>query len=789
MAGLKIDQFKGVAPKIAPELLAEGLAQIARNAKLDSGNIIPYPEPVIVGSSGRTGTTRTIYPLVNPDTDDLVWMSWENEVDVATPAFEPVVTEQRIYYTGDGVPKVTTYDLATSGSAPYPYDYYELGLPLPDNKLTTTAATYTARGIISVARDSGGIVTFETSTNHDLRNGMVAAIKGFTYYAATYSRSGTTVTVTLNNHGIVNGSTVFINITSGDATSGAYTVSSATTNTFQYTETESGVTSGNLKIDTRAFNTTGSEVIVVDDTTFKMFLPGFEQAEYAATGGMLELGGQTYARTYVYTWYTPWGEESIGSDPSDDLIIKEGQVVTVTGLPTAPPLEPTKNFIRGMKLYRTLAGFQETDFYLLRTLWFPQNTASVERVGDVVTIVMQEPHNFLVDDRFKLTGCTNGSIDITDGIVTDTPDAYTFSFVSAGTAIASTADTTGVLYHDVSEVPDEDDARYWGDGGDFSFLDDFNSKKLTTNLVSDEWIAPPEDLQGLTVIQNNILAGFVRNSLYLSEPDQPHAWPEANIKVLDVNIVAIRAISGTGAIILTDKNPYLLSGYDPATMTLQKIDALYPCVSARGAVSMGYGVLYPSFEGLVLYSPGGGIKLATAPVYNADHWANDFDPTSFVGVYYDNNYFTSHTDGSFVYMYSGNDGGSFVNCDTIFTAAYNDAVNGKVYLVTDTTGDIYQWDNPNEPLQTAEWKSKVFIAQDYSNVGAARVLADYTDNPDITFTVWANGVQVYTNPVYNDEIFRLPRGYRTDTYEFSVEGNARIRAIHLGQTPTSLKSV
>lgn len=788
MAGVKLDHFKGIAPKVAPELLADGLAQIARNAKLDSGDIIPYPEPVVVGSSGRTGTTRAIYPLVNPDTSALVWMSWENPVSIATPAFEPVVTEQRFYYSGDGVPKVTTYALATSGSAPYPYDYYELGLPLPDTKPVVSAATYTSKSIASIARDSGGIVTVETTANHGLRTGMVVAIKGFTYYAGTYSRSGTTVTVTFNNHGIADGSTVFVTITSGGATSGGYTISGATTNTFTYSETESGSTSGNLKIDTRSYNTTGAEVIVVDDTHFKVFLPGFEQDEYAATGGSVELAGQTYARTYTYTWYTPWGEESVGSDPSDDLIIKEGQVVTVTTLPTSPPLIPAKNFIRGIRLYRTLAGFSETDFYLIRTLWFPQNTARVQRVGSTVTVTMQEPHNFLEGDRFKLTGCTNSSIDITDGIVTDVTDAYTFSFTSAGTAIADTADTTGVLYHDVSENPDEDDARYWGDSS-FDFTDDFNSKKLTDPLQSDEWIAPPEDLDGITVIQNNILAGFVRNSLYMSEPNQPHAWPEANIKVLDVNIVAIRAISGVGAIILTEKQPYVLTGTDPVTMTLQKVDALYPCVSAKGAVSMNYGVLFPTYEGLALYSPSGGVRLATAAVYNADTWVDDYDPTTLTGVYYDNAYFASHDGGSFVYMYDQESGGSFVNCDTIFTAAYNDAANGRVYLAIGTAGDIYQWDDPTQDAQTIEWKSKKLVAQDYNNLGAARVLADYTGSPDLTFTLWANGVQVFSNPVYDEEIFRLPRGYRTDTFEVAVEGNTRVKAIHLGQTPLSLKEV
>lgn len=787
MAGLKLDQFKGVAPKIAPELLADGLAQTALNTKLDSGNIIPYPEPIIVGNSGVVGTTRTIYPLRNPDTDAIVWLGWDTEVDIATPAFEPVVNEQRFYYTGDGVPKVSTYALATSGSPPYPADYYELGLPLPEDKLTTVAATYTSRGVITVARDSGGIVTFETSTNHDLRNGMSVAIKGFTYYAATYSRTGTTVTVTLANHGIVNGSTVFLTITSGDATSGAYTVSNATTSTFDYTETESGSTTGNLKIDTRSYNTTGSDVIVVDDTHFKVFMPGFEQAEYAATGASVELSGQTYARTYVYTWFTPWGEESVASDPSDDLIIKEGQVTTVSNLPNVPPAEPAKNFIRGLKVYRTLAGFRETDFYLIKTLWFPQSTARVQRVGTTVTVTMQEPHNFLVDDRFKLTGATNASVNITDGIVTDTADAYTFSYVSAGVAIADTADTTGVLYHDAAENSD-DDARYWGDGGNFDFTDDFNSKKLTNNLVTDEWIAPPEDLEGLTVIQNNVLAGFVRNSLYLTEPDQPHAWPEAYIKVLDVNIVAVRALSGIGAVILTEKNPYLLTGTDPGNMTLQKVDALYPCVSAQGAVSMGFGVVYPTYEGLALYSPTQGARLITSAIYNADTWANDFDPTSFVGVYYDNSYLASHTNASLVYMYDEN-GGSFVNCDTVFTAAYNDAVNGKIYMTIGSVGDICEWDNPTGTPKVIQWKSKVFTTQDYNNIGAARVLADYDSATQVVFRLWANGTLVFSNPVYDEEIFRLPRGYRSDTFEVEVAGDTRIKSIHLGQTPLSLKEV
>lgn len=787
---VKIDQFKGIAPKIAPELLADGLAQTAHNCKLDSGNIVPYPEPTNIGDTGRAGVeVKAVYPLTNPDTDEKVWMSWEDEVSVATPAFEPVVTEQRFYYTGDGVPKVSTYDLATSSGPPYPADYYELGLPLPEDKVTTVATAYGQRTITSVQRDSGGIVTFKLGSPHELKTGMFAAVKGFTNLSGSYSRTGHVVTVTIANHGLGAGSTVFVRKTSGNTTDGAYSISNITTNTFDYTETESGADTGNLEVDMRSYNTTGTEVIVVDDATVKMFLPGFEQSEYAITVGRLELAGVTYARTYTYTWYTPWGEESVGAEPSEDLIIKEGQVVTVSNLPTAPPTVPAKNFIRGIKLYRTLAGFRETDFYLLRTLWFPQSTARVSRTGSVVTVETLDPHNLLEDDRFKISGLTNSSADITDGIVMDVVDARTFTYASAGVAIADTADTTGVLYHDYAENSD-DDAIYWGDV-DFDFIDDFNSKKLTDNLVSDEWIAPPEDMQGITVIQNNILAGFVNNKLCMSEPNEPHAWPEAYQKTLDVNIVAIRALSGVGAVILTDRQPYSLTGNDPATMTLQKVDALYPCVSARGAVSMSYGVLYPTNEGLALYSPTRGVSLVTAPVYSNDAWNQALEPDTIVATYYDNNYFAAHSTGSFIYMYEPDTGGSFVTCDYTFTVAYNDAKAGVVYTVPRllSTGLVQLWDSILGAPQTATWKSKKFITPDYNNLGAARVKADYTDSPDVTFTLWADGVEVYSNPVYNEEIFRLPRGYRADTFEVSVESNTRIRSIHLGETPISLKEV
>ena len=63
--------------------------------------------------------------------------------------------------------------------------------------------------------------------------------------SATYSQSGTTVTVTANSHGFSVGNVVDIKYSSGNAISGDFTITNVTTNNFTYTAATSLTTSGN----------------------------------------------------------------------------------------------------------------------------------------------------------------------------------------------------------------------------------------------------------------------------------------------------------------------------------------------------------------------------------------------------------------------------------------------------------------------------------------------------------------------------------------------------------------
>lgn len=65
-------------------------------------------------------------------------------------------------------------------------------------------------------------------------------------FSGTYSRTGTTVTVTRTAHGLVAGQRIYLDFTTGAAVDGSYQVVTAAANTFTVTTAASGATSGNV---------------------------------------------------------------------------------------------------------------------------------------------------------------------------------------------------------------------------------------------------------------------------------------------------------------------------------------------------------------------------------------------------------------------------------------------------------------------------------------------------------------------------------------------------------------
>ena len=360
MAGtaLKIVKFLGEAPKISPELLPDTVAQYAYNLDLSSGDLLPYRRPEAVATLDKTGTIKTIYPLVTPVTGELKWLHWTTDVDVATAQVEGDTT-QRVYYTGDGQPKVTNYTLATSGSQ-YPTQSYILGLPLPTAPVTATATAFTQKSSTNRSRDAGNTATITTSAAHGLTTGD---------YVTTTSFGGT------------------------------------------------------------GYNLTNVQVTVLSTTQFSYFSYGSAEASTADTAGRVDLAGTTLPRNYVYTYYTAWEEESVPSDPSATIFVKEGQTVTITGIPSlwthGSGYQETGMKVR---IYRTVAGVSGTNYFRVGEVSMSSSPVSATYSRTLTTVtVTKTAHGLTMGNRVSIKFTSGTATSGTYSVTVLTADTFTIT--------------------------------------------------------------------------------------------------------------------------------------------------------------------------------------------------------------------------------------------------------------------------------------------------------------------------------------------------------------------------
>jgi hypothetical protein len=185
-------------------------------------------------------------------------------------------------------------------------------------------------------------------------------------------------------------------------------------------------------------------------------------------------------------------------------------------------------------------------------------------------------------------------------------------------------------------------------------------------------------------------------------------------------------------------------------MAFARIDTLYPCLSKRSIVNMGYGVAYATHGGMAVYNPSNGMDILTRLVHDWDTWEATLDPSTIVGKFYNGKYFGSHSTNSFIFERDDRIGGFFVGVNYRWTASWFDSLTNDFYYIGDSLGNLYKWDDSSQPLAAMEWKSKVIVTKDYLNIGAARVIADY-ETPDAE----AEAIQNYNNgvPAYNAQVW------------------------------------
>lgn len=391
---------------------------------------------------------------------------------------------------------------------------------------------------------------------------------------------------------------------------------------------------------------------------------------------------------------------------------------------------------------------------------------------------------------------------------------------------------TNVVYSFVAEIP----------LATTSYVDSLTVDQLGSELPSLYWTPPPANLQGLVAMPNGILAGFIGNQIYFSEPYYPHAWPDIYSLTVDYQIVGL-GVYETTLVVLTTRFPYLISGVSPASMTQQKLPIPQPCVSKKSIASDQYGVLYASPNGLV--SLGSGTQdVVTVPLYTRDEWQL-LNPETIVGTIYNNMYMGFYLpDGGTRtgFVLSRGDIPPLVNLDFPARSVFVDRSISDVFAVSNTDNKVYKLDASTLNFTTFEWLSKKFVMPNPLNFGAMKVQANFTFMDDlaaynayvnalkaanaalfagnvqgqfnsgyinqyefngsllvnipplgatrfITVILYADGVQIFQKDILNQEPFRLPALQKGYVYEIRISGNTPTRMVALASSIGELREL
>ena len=777
--GFRIQNFGGLVPRVAPELLPDAGAQRATNVKLASGDLIPLRNPKAVKPLLGLNA-QTIYPMV--DAGVYYWLMWDKDVNVVRAAAANVVNH-RMFFTGDGAPKATDINratfktvVATAESRAIAVGDYEktiacseaVTLTVPaaatvaagfSTRITNTSignvvlagahATTIAPGGSLVLKSDGAAWSTRVRAQYpydwfDLGLAKPAAKPAVAYVpnsitnngVVTKAMDGGTVEVTgagaLMDYEIpgqvnTDGTPVKVKVTAN-----RITFEKAATLGNKFFILLRNVGTGDCLIDPD-----GSEAI---NSGKNALLKSGESAVVQCNGTSVYTSTSGVFVAYVYTWVDAWGQESPPSDATDLLFYTSGLKLSVTGLPTAPPVG--HNRINKYRLYRSVSSTRGTEYQLA------------------------------------------AEVDI--GAATGT-------------------------YTDTIKTPDLKDV-----------------------LDTQDYDAPDANLAGIVNMAGGISIGFVGNELAFSEPFAPHAWPKKYRKyAMESPIVAVGAV-GNSIIITTQTIPYVASGNHPSSVTLLPLDTPYPCLSKRGVVDTGQGIMYPSYDGMVNVV-GASSTVSTAELMTKDEWAG-YNPASLNAVFYRGQYcgFFSTTGAAArkgaVLIQPSQDGMPLMSDTTAHgTAIYADPGTGEMYFTADDT--LWQWDAASS-YSFIDWQSKEMVLTKPTNFGAAQIRADFPKTdigppappPDINpssgtlnsaelnmelvngadvlpsdggassvsgcvFMLYVAGKLRFTRTVMDSKPFRLPMGYRADRYSVRVSAPFRVRAILVAESPTALQEL
>lgn len=141
MTAISVKQFGGIKPIVSARLLGANEAQVANNAKLVSGSLLPMKGTTTLQALQITAPA-TIFRYGTSSTETNYWLEFSQDTDVMR---SPISQDQydRLYWTdGNNVPRYAPNSMIlAAGTGAYPRASYQLGIPAPATAPTLSGTT------------------------------------------------------------------------------------------------------------------------------------------------------------------------------------------------------------------------------------------------------------------------------------------------------------------------------------------------------------------------------------------------------------------------------------------------------------------------------------------------------------------------------------------------------------------------------------------------------------------------------------------------------------------------
>lgn len=253
-----------------------------------------------------------------------------------------------------------------------------------------------------------------------------------------------------------------------------------------------------------------------------------------------------------------------------------------------------------------------------------------------------------------------------------------------------------------------------------SYLDrSFNITDVGRAQASLNWAAPPSGLFGLTRLPASAFAAFSGNTLYMSEPSRPHAWPYS--MVFPRNIRGIHMAS-QALVVTTAEGTYNVVGATPADMQSIPLDVPQAGISHRSMTSIEGAVAFASNDGVVLVTGSQGSLDISQKFFSRRNWRDAYgDVLSTLSLAYHDGFVvaTNPTQAKGFLVRMDEAAGTMTRFPETVDATFYLPVQDTLYY---SKGDkVYRFNADPAASYTLDWWSKEFVFPKYTSFGVMSI--------------------------------------------------------------------